>query len=107
MDRTAAFRNAQAILNKFRRTGVTVVSMVRFLRYLLDIGAWRQLEQILIPDPYGEEWDDWSRQYVYKRFRRGVESDMRLGYSKKAAYGLRVSLAVDRQPTFQWRFDWS
>ena len=44
MDRIGAFRRAQAILNKFRRTGVTVDSMVRFLRHLLDIGAWRQLE---------------------------------------------------------------
>ena len=107
MDRIGAFRRAQAILNKFRRTGVTVDSMVRFLRHLLDIGAWRQLEQVLIPDVFGEVPDPWTTEYVYNRFRRTVESDMRSGYSKKAAYGRLVDVAVDRQYTTRWRFDWS
>ena len=65
MDRIGAFRRAQAILNKFRRTGVTVDLMVRFLRHLLDIGAWRQLEQVLIPDVFGEVSDPWTTEYVY------------------------------------------
>ena len=105
MDRISVLKRAQRTLNKMRRTGVTIESMTRFIKYLLDIHAWNQLDQILVSDVVDPE--AWSTEYVLKRLHQRIENGMKSGYSKKAAYGLEAEWVISVQWTTKWHFDWA
>ena len=105
MDRISVLRRAQGTLNRMRETGVTIESMTRFIKYLLDIHAWNQLDQILISDV--EDPDAWSTEYVLRRFHRDIANAMKSGYSKKAAYGLEAQWVISVQWGTTWHFDWA